>query len=447
MDDIKYLRRHTDEVRGTNASIIPICIVVDTSRSMKLFKLGDLSRMDRLNEGIQQFLCEIKRDDMLSDSVEIAVVTFEDEAEVLQNFSTIDNIEQLVVETKTGSGDTPKGVDLALKVLEKEKEFLKNNKSKYSQPWLVIFSDGRATPSAKYRKQNGSKDYTDINRRLNKIQKQTREMEANNKLTVIPVLINEKTDKQYNEALSQMKGFSAKGRVLTLGNNEESLSFKDFFKILSRSVSVSNADLLFRKDMLSNSNQDTPATQIKNTIQSSNLSSALEEINKIQNTTHNVELIMNLSRPLSNNQQLVAVCYVGGFGGKTINLVETSQCSFKLTETLATAKIPIDEDYSELKIYVELVDDEKVVLFNEYCTIEQGKVIINLIVPEKSLEVQPLNDVDEIIKNQELQQEEAFKLPQQQVIETKEVTKQEDIYEGDDYLKSLLEGLDDWDNF
>ena len=32
-------------------------------------------------------------------------------------------------------------------MLEKEKQFLKDNRKRYNQPWIVIMSDGRATPS------------------------------------------------------------------------------------------------------------------------------------------------------------------------------------------------------------------------------------------------------------------------------------------------------------
>ena len=248
MDD-KYLRRHREELNASSAVVTPICIVVDTSHSMVDGRFVDSqgrTRMERLNDGIQQFLDEIKKDDVLADSVEIAIVTVNTVSGTALAFSTIDNIRGVQIEGSSEAGDTPKGVETALQLLEQEKGFLKSSGKKYNQPWIVIMSDGRATPGKdSIDPVTRKKDYTEINNRLRIVQNKTKAMESNGKLTVIPVLISETTDGQYGLAKKQMQGFTNSNRCKEIGDGESQVSFRDFFKILSRSVSVSNADLLF----------------------------------------------------------------------------------------------------------------------------------------------------------------------------------------------------------
>ena len=244
MDD-KYLRRHRDELSASSAAVTPICIVVDTSASMNRKDRHGVKRIERLNEGVREFIEEIKKDDILADSVEIAAVTFNINTTNV-NFATVDNIGELNFVASGHSGDTPKGVEAALQLLEEEKNFLKNNKKKYNQPWIVIMSDGRATPDKDaYIPGTKRKDFTEIDRRLSIVQEKTKTMEANKKLTVIPVLISEITDGEYGKAKEQMQGFTNSNRCKEIGDGASQVSFKEFFKIFSKSVSVNNADLMF----------------------------------------------------------------------------------------------------------------------------------------------------------------------------------------------------------
>ena len=97
MDD-KYLRRHREELSASSAVVTPICIVIDISHSMNDGKLVDRNnkkRIERLKDGIEDFLKEIREDDFLSDSVEIAAVAFNTEAYLIQPFTTIENLKNI----------------------------------------------------------------------------------------------------------------------------------------------------------------------------------------------------------------------------------------------------------------------------------------------------------------------------------------------------------------
>ena len=273
MDD-KYLKLHREELRNNSASIVPICIVIDTSKSMVLYKDGaNKSRIERLTEGIHEFLEEIKNDEILCDSVEIAIVTFNKEAHLLQEFATIDNLKRFKVPTCNFSGDTAKGVELALDVLQKEKDFLKANSKKYSQPWIVFMSDGRATASKD--PVTGEKNDADVQYRLGIAQRKVRELERSNKLTVIPVLISELSDGEYFEGRNQMRSFTVSRRCKEIGTGNSQVSYRDFFKILSRSVSISNADLLFAEANAANGSGNNRVEEPEDYISSDEISRIL----------------------------------------------------------------------------------------------------------------------------------------------------------------------------
>ena len=242
----KYLRKHKEEINESSADITPICILVDKSHSMADGKFRDKdgkTRIERLNDGIATFISDIKKDDALYDSVEIAIVTFDISANVVQPFMTIPNMGNVSISAGKHTGDTPAGVEYALNLLSEEKEFLGSSKRGYKQPWIVIMSDGRATPAKD--PVTGTRDYADINRRLQKVQRETKELESNKKLTVIPVLISEKSDGQYYEARKQMRGFTIQNRCHEIGSGDGQTTFKDFFKIFEKSVSIGNAELMF----------------------------------------------------------------------------------------------------------------------------------------------------------------------------------------------------------
>lgn len=241
----RYLRRHKEELSASRAIITPVCIVVDTSHSMgdgRFIDYTGRTRIQRLNDGIQQFLEEVKKDDALVDSLEIAIVTFNNEAQVTLPFSTIDNISRFSISAGSNAGDTPKGVDRAFDLLKSEKEFLKKNKREYYQPWIVIMSDGRASVPR-------GNDVYDLNRRLARVQDTMKVEEKNGKLVVIPVFIGENTGlSAYEQGKKQMEGFTNKGCCVEIGTGATQVTFKDFFARLRQSISVSDSNLVLSKN-------------------------------------------------------------------------------------------------------------------------------------------------------------------------------------------------------
>jgi hypothetical protein len=65
----------------------PCVLLLDTSGSM------DGAPLDALHEGLRAFKTDLLRDSLASRRVEVAVMTFDDSANLVQNFVTVDRFE------------------------------------------------------------------------------------------------------------------------------------------------------------------------------------------------------------------------------------------------------------------------------------------------------------------------------------------------------------------
>jgi len=116
----------------------PCVLLLDTSGSM------DGERITALNAGLVTFREELGKDELALLRVEVAVVSFGDRAQVVQNFVTAD---QFVPPTLIASGQTPMGggIELALDLIEQRKRDYKTNGVAYYRPWVFLITDGEPT--------------------------------------------------------------------------------------------------------------------------------------------------------------------------------------------------------------------------------------------------------------------------------------------------------------
>jgi len=182
---------------------VPVCLVLDTSGSMK----GE--PIDELNRGVKLFMNEVREDEMAALSAEIAIVTFGGGVKQVVEFA---NIENQSIPELTATGRTPLGeaVNLSLDLLEARKKTYASLGIDYYQPWLVLMTDGAPTD-----------DVTVAARR-------TSELIRNNKLTIFPIGIGADAD------MATLQAFSPKLPPVRL----KGLNFNEFFMWLSQSITM-----------------------------------------------------------------------------------------------------------------------------------------------------------------------------------------------------------------
>lgn len=113
----------------------PCVLLLDTSGSMK----GE--PLEALNKGIGHFKEELARDPLASRRVEIAVVTFDNEVKVVQDFVTVD---QFAPPTLTAQGQTFMGsaIHKALDLIQARKAKYRASGVAYYRPWVFMITDG-----------------------------------------------------------------------------------------------------------------------------------------------------------------------------------------------------------------------------------------------------------------------------------------------------------------
>jgi len=113
----------------------PCILLLDTSGSMKGAPL------DALNAGLQTYKNDLSQDTLASRRVEIAVVTFNSEIKVVQDFVTADQFDP---PTLTAQGLTHMGgaIGKALDMIQARKAQYRANGIAYYRPWVFMITDG-----------------------------------------------------------------------------------------------------------------------------------------------------------------------------------------------------------------------------------------------------------------------------------------------------------------
>jgi uncharacterized protein YegL len=114
----------------------PCVILVDTSGSMQ----GD--KINALNEGLKAFKKDLAADPLAALRVEIAVISFDSEIRVQQDFATVDRFDPPELHAR-GLTHMGSGMLKALEMSESRKALYNANGVKYYRPWIFLITDGK----------------------------------------------------------------------------------------------------------------------------------------------------------------------------------------------------------------------------------------------------------------------------------------------------------------
>ena len=126
-------------IAAVNEHHVACVLLLDTSGSM-----SNNGAINKLNEGVRKFKEQTLLDELAQKSIDIAIVEFNTDANVVQDFTPLANMEppQLKAGGSTALG---KGLDLAIELVEQRKLKYKEIGVPYYRPWIFIISDGEPT--------------------------------------------------------------------------------------------------------------------------------------------------------------------------------------------------------------------------------------------------------------------------------------------------------------
>lgn len=113
----------------------PCVLLLDTSGSMQGAPIA------ALNEGLQTFCSDLTTDPLASRRVEVAVITFNNEVAVVEDFITADQFQPPLL---MAHGMTHMGAAIhkALDILQARKAQYRANGIAYYRPWVFMITDG-----------------------------------------------------------------------------------------------------------------------------------------------------------------------------------------------------------------------------------------------------------------------------------------------------------------
>lgn len=137
----------TEQIAFAGATVIPragaihqpVVLMLDTSESMGWGQPP--LKIDQLNTGVRAFT-ESWKDDELGEIIDVAIVTFDDEAYLHQGFQSAASLppfQPLVAEGTTAMGAA---LNMSLDVIADYKTRLRTSGTEYHRPWIVCITDG-----------------------------------------------------------------------------------------------------------------------------------------------------------------------------------------------------------------------------------------------------------------------------------------------------------------
>lgn len=135
---------------------VPICLLLDVSGSMDERDGSTKRKIDELNDNLITFLNFVRSDTRASKICDLCIITFGEKINVVTDYESIENITN---PTFVAYGNTPLGgaVNKAVELLDKRRQYYRDNDIEHFKPIILLMSDGAPTDNYK----NSASNFSD----------------------------------------------------------------------------------------------------------------------------------------------------------------------------------------------------------------------------------------------------------------------------------------------
>ncbi|GHU58829.1 hypothetical protein FACS1894133_4340 [Clostridia bacterium] len=205
------------QIIAPNGKHIALILLLDVSESMGWNDTSGARPIDELNAGISDFQRSAASDRRVANTLDVAVVAFNHEADLHTNWTPVEYLPEIILEANGGT-DYNKGIRLSIDKINERIAFYKDiiGPNNIFKPWIVMITDG---------------SHDDRRGSINDIANEVRKMEEQGKLRFWAIGAGDNYDNQYLHALTD--------KVLKVKNYDFKELFDWLFKSM-RSVSQSS---------------------------------------------------------------------------------------------------------------------------------------------------------------------------------------------------------------
>ena len=126
------------KIMAPNEAHLACVLLLDTSGSMT----GQ--PIDSLNYALHSFKEQVSMDELAGRRVDIAIVEFNNDARIVQDFTPIARMEPVTLRA-TGMTYMGAGIDLAIDMVKSRNQFYNSVGTPVFRPWIFMISDGAPT--------------------------------------------------------------------------------------------------------------------------------------------------------------------------------------------------------------------------------------------------------------------------------------------------------------
>lgn len=189
----------------------PVLLICDTSQAM------DKEAIATINKALIDFKYDIEQDMVASLRVEVGLVTFGRNVQVVQEFTNIENFSPPILESE-GYIHIGDALKTGLARVEQRKKLYKENGIPYYRPWVVLITDTIV------------EDFSPLEESINELHA----AEENNKITFFAITVS-------GHNMETLKRISPPNRPLL---SLQGIDFRNLFLWLSSSISRISASIV-----------------------------------------------------------------------------------------------------------------------------------------------------------------------------------------------------------